>query len=515
MSFNDEQVAKDKQRLKAKVASSIIDSLPGLCQTEQENGEPNGIFTQISNALNDGSHNNKAKLVVEILTGGYTNFSYRIRLERDPETSSENEIKLFAKLCFERALWNPDKSKIYLLDRTANEYSTMKSISDNIVTDNSASHMIAKPHLCLDLLDGDLKMKLLVTSWCEAGDEQWANQLIDGIVDERIPPQLGRFLAQVHSMTEFPKDMNEDVRETLIGSTASDLAKVEELLAMNIDDNNNTRDQRIGKLLQSWGGEVCRSLWLLNQEDLRRKECFCHQDIHAFNILAESKPPVSTLQQFGPEGTVAVVDWEMAFWGPRGKDIGMLWSVPIISLLAHAFNGHAYSVDDGILSAMDNAWDSYSKEMLENKVVDEACLQRAYRNSMAWCGWFMFFAHYNIGAMVEHLPGYDELSPKDQYTLREAIGMVAVKFLHFGYVNEDGQDKDLLPIEELKKIRNDILSREVEYLDEIAATRRKQTMRMSMLRTTGRRVSDAPLNASIVKDVNFRNSLLFQVFGDN
>jgi thiamine kinase-like enzyme len=40
-----------------------------------------------------------------------------------------------------------------------------------------------------------------------------------------------------------------------------------------------------------------------------------HGDPNAFNILVESKPSIETLENFGPNGDMVVVDFEMAMVG--------------------------------------------------------------------------------------------------------------------------------------------------------------------------------------------------------
>jgi len=137
------------------------------------------VMEVVSTHCNDSSEFDELKLIgeamqagdkldISILTGGVTNFSYRIFLEQRPE------IQLYAKLCFDRALWNPDPDAHYDLIRTQNEFEMMGTF--NGIDPGS----VAIPYLCLDV-EG---MKLLVTQWSPA-DEQWANQFIDGIVDAR------------------------------------------------------------------------------------------------------------------------------------------------------------------------------------------------------------------------------------------------------------------------------------------------------------------------------------------
>ena len=71
------------------------------------------IFREIYQAISD-----RSKLSCTILSGGYTNYSYKVSVSDHPD------LNLFAKLSFEYALWNPDKSSHYSLERTENEWKT-------------------------------------------------------------------------------------------------------------------------------------------------------------------------------------------------------------------------------------------------------------------------------------------------------------------------------------------------------------------------------------------------------
>ena len=124
---------------------------------------PHEILRTIGLELQNGD-----TLIAEVLTGGLTNYSYQIFLEKSPANA------LFAKLAFPYALWNPDPDAFYDIKRTANEFKMMKSFSE------LAPNSVPAPLMCVEIDD----MMLLVTHW-SAADEQWANQFIDGVVDKR------------------------------------------------------------------------------------------------------------------------------------------------------------------------------------------------------------------------------------------------------------------------------------------------------------------------------------------
>ena len=42
------------------------------------------------------------------------------------------------------------------------------------------------------------------------------------------------------------------------------------------------------------------------------QDCLIHGDSHVFNILVEAKTSIEELEDFGPNGTMVLCDWEMA-----------------------------------------------------------------------------------------------------------------------------------------------------------------------------------------------------------
>ena len=67
----------------------LIDTITKECKSSN-----NKILQQINNAINKGS-----KLEATILSGGYTNYSYKVYITDQPD-----ELCIYAKLCFEHAL---------------------------------------------------------------------------------------------------------------------------------------------------------------------------------------------------------------------------------------------------------------------------------------------------------------------------------------------------------------------------------------------------------------------------
>jgi hypothetical protein len=69
----------------------------------------------------------------------------------------------------------------------------------------------ATPMLCVDV-EG---MKLLVSEW-SASDEQFANQIIEGSINPRIPLKLGNMIARLHCSPFDPQFNTEAARSECI-----------------------------------------------------------------------------------------------------------------------------------------------------------------------------------------------------------------------------------------------------------------------------------------------------------
>lgn len=79
------------------------------------------ILQGINEAASPSSATGSSKVEAIVLSGGYTNYSYKIFVPGQPH------LCLFAKLTFERAIWNPDKDALYDLQRTVNEAENEKA----------------------------------------------------------------------------------------------------------------------------------------------------------------------------------------------------------------------------------------------------------------------------------------------------------------------------------------------------------------------------------------------------
>ena len=144
----------------------VIDAIKGICTEDSKFLDLRSIGAALKT-------NDNEDLVAVIISGGKTNFSYKIHLKSDPAKA------LYAKIAFNYALWNPDRSKRYDLVRMDNEYWIMTHFATLMgCPETGLKAPIATPYAILDLNEN---AKLMVTQWATA-DEQFCNQFIEGQV---------------------------------------------------------------------------------------------------------------------------------------------------------------------------------------------------------------------------------------------------------------------------------------------------------------------------------------------
>lgn len=451
---------EDDKRIKKTL---VIDTITEKCQSSTHE-----TFQKIENANKksggDGSH-----LVAVVLSGGCTNYSYKVFVNKSPD------ICVFAKLSFEYALWNPDKSAHYDLKRTENEYEIMKTVSSE-----NPDEVVA-PLACWDIEQEGQKMKLLVTEWSK-GDEQFSNQFIDGSVDPRVAPKLANTLATLHAIKDFDPDFNEQVKSCVEGVIELAKNRVQEMC-----DTTHPKDRTEGYCVVL-GADVLMKVMNDNHTDYHKRECLVHSDCHVFNILVEAKPSIEKLEAFGPDGTVVLCDWEMAYAGPMGRDVGLAMSFPIGCMVAHALNGHM-DANKSINQYISSLLDSYSARMIEAGKTPEE-MAAITRNAIGWCGCFQFAVFYFLNVQL-FFPVEGEENTK---YLIDSMGILGLKLMHLSY------DTHHLPTganeQDIRTMFTSLVEEEVTetaYKRFAVQKRRMQPRKSSMLRATNRRLSDASM----------------------
>ena len=249
---------------------------------------PHEILQKINAAIHseDGS-----KLDATVLCGGATNYSFKVFVDKHPE------LCVYAKICFEFAMWNPDRSVHYDLKRVENEYKIMEEVTSIV------QGCVVTTLALYDVEHEGNKMKLFMTEWSKS-DEQFCNQFIDGVVDQRIAPKVANTLATLNTIKDFDPDFNKNVQPCM--ENVFEHMKAVALAAIK-DPSDRTK-----AYLASLGGEVVTNIMDANYATYHEPDCLIHSDSHVFNILVEAKPSIEKLEDFGPDGSVTLCDWEMA-----------------------------------------------------------------------------------------------------------------------------------------------------------------------------------------------------------
>ncbi|KAL9186324.1 hypothetical protein ACHAXT_005562 [Thalassiosira profunda] len=447
--------ADDKRAKKA----LLLETIANRCSTSS----PHKILQQIHAAI---SSDDGSQLDATILSGGYTNYSFKVYVDKHPE------LRVFAKFCFEFALWNPDKTAHYDLKRTENEYAIMKTISDK------TPGCVVSPLACWDVQHDGQKMKLLVTEW-SAADEQFSNQFLDGEVDPRIAPKIASTLAALHCIDDFDPDFNELVKPCM-----ENLLEHMKSVAGKAANTTSPKDRTEAHCVEL-GEDTLRKVMEANIANYHRRDCLIHSDSHVFNILVEAKPSIEHLETFGPNGTMILCDWEMAMAGPMGRDVGLALSFPIGCMIAHALEGHAMSLE-GIEMYVRDLIDAYCAEMEKaGKTPEEVSF--VVRNIVGWCGWFQYLAFYILNCQGDLFPVENEESVP---LLRDAVGVLGLKYLRLSY------DTEYVPastgVDEIRRLFDSLWREEVALAREAFASRKRKMRprKSSLLRTANRRVSD-------------------------
>ena len=180
--LDNEYVEKDKI-IKKKL---VIDTVAAYAK---DLSSQNKVLADISHALEQKGD----ELQANIISGGYTNYSYKLYLRDRPD------VAVFAKLSFPYALWNKDPDAYHDLIRTNNEHTVMKKISC-LIKDHSP---VAMPFFVADVMQDDADMKILCTEWTSRADEQFAMQWVDGKIDRRVLPKIASTLAETNCCEDF------------------------------------------------------------------------------------------------------------------------------------------------------------------------------------------------------------------------------------------------------------------------------------------------------------------------
>jgi hypothetical protein len=447
----------------------VIEKIKDHCHVDSQHED----LRKVAHALKAG-HNLRGK----ILSGGYTNYSYKIFLDKG------SDVALFAKVAFAHALWSQDKP--FDLNRQTYEFNLMKEFSDKMGGPGKAP--VATPYL---LIDVSTEIRILVAQWAPA-DEQWGNQFIEGEVDRRVLSRAAETLATIN-LSEFDPNLNKGMKDDYQKLVGAFEIKVEECF-----QQADPKDDFV-EYLQHMGRGKFNAINEARIANDKKAECLIHGDAHVFNCLVEAKPDVEKLGNFGEKGSFYLCDWEMARPGSRGHDVGLMFAFPMLCSYFHAVRGHTEKALD-IIDCLREFWDHYEHNLVEKGNKDAAYIAESFRASVANCGTFTVLAFYVFGCFTEFIDK-EGLTPSEISKVMGRVGLTGLKFMELGFIDTEAPRS----IDGLRHAFHEITTQNIQMLSEIAKTRRRHfSRRSSLLRASGRRVSDA----SIRMEALDRNSIV-------
>lgn len=423
--INEEQLAEVQKDQKEKL-QQVIEKITPFCKEDSEYEE----FRKMAAALKDGD-----KLDGESLEGS-SNYSYKVFLEKDPECC------VFVKVSFTFALWNPDRSAYYSLERLTTEYKMLKKFSD-LLGDKAP---VAKPYFCTDITP---EIRMLVAQWAPS-HEPWGSQFLRGKVDRRIIPKVAEFVAMINLSEIEDSTFNEEIKNPMRSLYPIVKAIFDQLISAEGEpDHFIAAAREIG--LERFSLAVDRM-----GEEYEKCEMLLHGDTHCLNVLVE---PLKENGEFGDKGEFFVCDWEMVHPGVKGRDSGTFNAFPIVSsyfLAAQGLKEEAKSM----ISVMREFWDLYAQHMVEKGNKDDDYMKAVFRSSLAWCGVYSFIANVILKAQWNFFP-FDKISPEAGAKVIASLSLTGMKFMEFGFL-------DMEPDFSIPQMREWMEERVIEQIDFLA-----------------------------------------------
>ena len=411
-------------------------------------------------------------LVCKIIAGGKTNYSYKVFCANNPS------LAVYAKISFSYALWNPDKSQEYDLQRAVNEFKIVQQFVSMIHPEKAP---VAQPYFLADISDGTAQMKLVVTEWA-ATSEQWAAEFTEGHVNAQISEQLARTLGKLNLQTIEPS-FNENIRpcfRSLFGTLETRFAEI------LLDVNNKKDDDMAISFMQSMGSDIYHIITQnMDREFMNVRDVICHNDSHQFNILISGLPQDDDDNTTAKDNGFVICDWEMAICGPVGRDAGLTMPFPIACAMCHAIQGRREEAFE-IVGLTIQFWDTYS-QVLQEGGNDEAYLRKAFLSALGVCGFYLFGVFYLLGIFAEFLP----LEGAPHHHRKKAISAFAKVGLELLWVAYGGKGEGM-DYASVRDHYKQLVTEHIEICLPVQESGNKPVpRRQSILRTAQRRVSDA------------------------
>lgn len=478
----------------------LIKQLEGYCNDESEYDD----LRKFGKALQNG-----AKLTGTVVSGGYTNYSYKIHLDcvDDNEDVEDKNLAVFAKVAFPYALWAPSTDMHYDLSRVTTEFELMNRFSEELKittgSDGNTKSPIPKPYVLIDIPaceEGTSpNMKIFVAEWVSPTDEQWGNQFIEGEIDTRVIDQCARTLSMIN-LADCDDNINQGFTDSMENITAG-------IIPLFLGVVERDTDKAVVYARDVLGPEKMDAIikeWNIRS---KKKDCLLHGDAHVFNMLVEHKPNVSQLSSFGPKGDFFLCDWEMAHMGTKGQDISNFLSFPVMSAYFLAARGHLDKAD-GIIQSLKQFWNTYKANLVEGlqekkeesnggkEGIDiDQYVTEVFYSAIGSFGFFSFIAFYCLNCFVEFLDT-EGLTDEEKKEVLAVVGWTGLRSMEVGFLDTSAEqvfgDHDDERLSRMEFFFFGMIEKQIKQLSVSGqASRRPSRRRSSVLRESSRRVSDA------------------------
>ncbi len=185
------------------------------------------------------------------------------------------------------------------------------------------------------------------------------------------------------------------------------------------------------------------------------------------------------------------------------------WQGPSVMMRAsfkagplHAAHGREDTASE-IVHCCVRFWDEFSRILVEDGNKGERDMARIFQTCMGWAGMYLFYIFYLGGEFNENLPT-ENLSDD---MIAQGMGAIEIAGLSCLEITFGSSDCDST-FDDLRRRFQNITETEIDVLVKASFQYRIHDRRSSLLRNSGRRVSDSMIMADVAPSLSLRSSIL-------
>jgi hypothetical protein len=453
------------------------------------------------------------RLKGEILNG-FSNYTYKIYLENDSYNNNNNnndQSTVFAKVALTYALWNPDRSAVFSLDRSTNEKKMMEYFIhqfrqqqqqqqpfDDDKKQDECNFRQEDPPVCQPYFIMDLSPQArMLCNRFERQQQQWGDQFLNGTIDRRLFHKAARFIATINCTkledvsADFPINFNDGVKESFRTVCPVFKAAFARIAAQPATRYNRHFVEYVARQggVETFNATIDQALLEYDQP-----EVLLHGDFHIMNIMVENMTTTTTTttiqptnernnnhdkeeeQQviFGPNASMHVCDFDMSHVGTLGRDFGPFFPFPIVCAFFFAAEGNKLKQANACIDAVFEIWKEYARIMGETSPLvattvgssSSAYLLKLLRSCIGWCGIYGLGANVILKAQFNQFP-FDRVSKEMGEMVLASYCLMSLKSLEWGFLGKDRNPE--FTVQELEKWFRDVIEEQVQFLHDASA----------------------------------------------